>query len=65
MRKAAFIYGDEIARRDSRIDEIFGPTRLQYTYELLKFYGAFDFADSILATPADADEASLLSPNCT
>lgn len=61
MSKAAFVYGEEVARRDSRADEVFGPTRLQYTYELLKSYGAFDLPDSVVVAPGDADEASLLS----
>jgi len=61
MTKAAFVYGQDLTRRDSRADEVFGPTRLQYTYELLKSYGAFDLPDSIVVAPGDADEASLLS----
>jgi len=61
MRRTAFIYGEELTRRDSRIDEVFGPTRLQYTYELLDAYGAFKSPDSLLVAPQDADESSLLS----
>jgi acetoin utilization protein AcuC len=61
MRKAAFVYGAEMSRRDSRADEIFGPTRLQYTFELLSAYGAFDLANSIVVPPDDADVASLES----
>jgi len=59
MRKTAFIYSEEMARRDSREDDIFGPTRLQYTYELLRMYGAFDRDDSELTAPRDADEGEL------
>jgi acetoin utilization protein AcuC len=61
MRQAAFVYGTELWRRDSRADEIFGPTRLQYTYELLKAYRAFDLPNSILVAPDDAKEGILLS----
>lgn len=61
MRKAAFIYSDELSKRDRRLDEIFGPTRLLYTYELLKSYGAFDRTDSEVISPKDASEHELLS----
>ena len=61
MKRAAFIYGEELAKRDSREGEIFGPTRLQYTHELLKAYQAFSVPDSLLIPPEDVDESSLLS----
>jgi acetoin utilization protein AcuC len=61
MTKAAFVYGEELSQRDSRTDDIFGPTRLQYTFELLDLYGAFDLPDSTLVSPGDADRSSLLS----
>jgi acetoin utilization protein AcuC len=61
MKKAAFVYNEGLTQRDSRVDEIFGPTRLQYTYELLKCYRAFDSPASMLIAPEDASEASLLS----
>jgi acetoin utilization protein AcuC len=61
MTKAAFIYGVELTQRDSRVDEIFGPTRLEYTYELLMYYRAFESPESVLVAPEDAKEASLLS----
>jgi acetoin utilization protein AcuC len=60
VSKAAFVYGDQLVRRDSRLDEIFGPMRLQYTCELLASYGAFDIPESRLVAPEEADEASLL-----
>jgi len=61
MTKAAFIYGVELTQRDSRVDEIFGPTRLEYTYELLMFYRAFESPESMLVAPEDAKVAYLLS----
>ncbi len=61
MTRAAFVYGDDLARRDSRADEIFGPTRLQYTYELLGSYGAFSKPESSVVRPTDASRADLLS----
>ncbi|MCJ7521019.1 MAG: acetoin utilization protein AcuC [Dehalococcoidia bacterium] len=61
MTKAAFVYGVELMQRDSRADEIFGPTRLEYTYELLMYYRAFDSPESMLVAPEDANEASLLT----
>lgn len=61
MSRAAFIYSEEMAQHDSRLEDVFGPTRLQYIYELLKSYHAFDSPDSILVAPGYADEASLLS----
>jgi acetoin utilization protein AcuC len=61
MNKAAFVYGIELTQRDSRADEIFGPTRLQYTYELLMYYRAFDSPGSTLAAPEEAGEDSLLT----
>jgi acetoin utilization protein AcuC len=61
MTKAAFIYGVELVQRDSRADEIFGPTRLQCTYELLMHYQAFGSPESILIPPEEADEDTLLS----
>jgi acetoin utilization protein AcuC len=61
MSKAAFVYGVELTQRDSRVDEIFGPTRLQYTYELLMHYKAFDSPDSTLVAPEDVEEDPLLT----
>lgn len=61
MTRAVFIYGDELSRRDSREDEIWGPTRLEYTHELLKSYGAFNRSDSKVAAPKDAEETALIS----
>ncbi|UCG82847.1 MAG: acetoin utilization protein AcuC [Dehalococcoidia bacterium] len=61
MSKAAFVYGVELTQRDSRVDEIFGPTRLQYTYELLMHYKAFDSPDSTLLAPEEVDETPLLT----
>lgn len=60
MSKTAFVYGVELTQRDSRVDEIFGPTRLQYTYELLMHYKAFDSPKSVLVPPEEADDDSLL-----
>ncbi len=61
MTRAAFIYGDELSRRDSRVDNIWGPTRLEYTYELVKSYGAFNRTNSRIVSPKDADEAALIT----
>ncbi|MBE0480764.1 MAG: acetoin utilization protein AcuC [Dehalococcoidia bacterium] len=59
--KTAFLYGEDLIRRDSRADEIFGPTRLEYTYELLKSYGAFKMPGSVLEPPREAGETDLVS----
>ena len=41
MSKVAFVYGVELTQRDSRAEEIFGPTRLEYTFDLLRYYGGY------------------------
>lgn len=59
MRKAAFIYDEGLAGRVLSDVVIFSPTRLQYTYELLRAYHAFDKRDSKVVVPRIVDEASL------
>ena len=61
MRKAAFLYSEGLSRRSNKEKELPPPTRLQYTYELLMSYHAFDSPDSMVVEPETADEASLLT----
>lgn len=61
MRKAAFVYDEELGWHTIVEGKVFNPTRLQYTYELLKAYNAFDESTSILVKPERADESALLS----
>jgi acetoin utilization protein AcuC len=61
MRKAAFVYDEGLVARAIGEDEEFNPSRLQYTYELLKAYRAFNKSTSKLVVPDRADEAALLS----
>jgi acetoin utilization protein AcuC len=61
MRKAAFIYDEGLSERVLSDSVIFSPTRLQYTYELLRAYHAFNRRDSKVVVPKMADESSLYS----
>ncbi len=61
MRKAAFIYDEGLVARTMVDDEEFNPSRLRYTYELLRAYRAFNKSTSQLVIPDKADEAALLS----
>ncbi len=54
MRQVAFIYDDALSRHQLRSDHPMRPVRLQYTYELLQDYGAFDLAASAMTPPRAA-----------
>lgn len=59
MRRAAFVYDDALSRHQLRDDHPMRPVRLQYTYELLQAYGAFDLETSTLVPPRAAAEEEL------
>ena len=59
-RRAAFVYEDAMSRHQLRQDHPMQPVRLQYTYDLLQAYGAFDQSSSILVPPRPATEEELL-----
>jgi acetoin utilization protein AcuC len=61
MKKAAFIYDEGLVARTMIEDEEFNPSRLRYTYELLRAYHAFNKSTSRLVVPDKAGEAALLS----
>jgi acetoin utilization protein AcuC len=61
MRKAAFVYDEGLVVRTIAEDEEFNPSRLQYTYELLQAYRAFNKSTSKLVVPERADEAEILT----
>ena len=61
MRKAAFVYDEGLVARTVVEDAEFNPSRLKYTYELLRAYRAFNKSNSKLVVPEMAGEAALLS----
>ncbi len=61
MKKTAFVYRKELSEYVIGKDHPLQPTRLQYCYELLQAYGAFDGPSSRLLSAAPAGEADLLS----
>ncbi len=61
MTKAVFIYDVTLSQHILREDHPLRPSRLQYTYELLEAYNAFNGIDSKVIPPQPADEASLLT----
>lgn len=61
MRKAAFIYDEGLSERVLSDSVVFSPTRLQYTYELLRAYHAFNRRDSKVVVPKMAEESLLHS----
>ena len=58
-RRAAFIYDEALSHHQLRGDHPMRPVRLQYTYELLQSYGAFDQNTSILVPPRPATAEEL------
>ena len=58
-RKAAFIYEESMSRHQLRGDHPMRPVRLQYTFDLLQSYGAFDQNTSLLVPPRAATEEEL------
>jgi acetoin utilization protein AcuC len=62
MKKAAFIYDPQLSTHVLRDDHVMRPSRLQYTFELLDSYGAFDGkAPSLLLSPRKATEEEVLT----
>ncbi len=61
MAEAAFIYEVTLSRHILREDHPLRPSRLQYTYELLEAYNAFNGTTSKIVSPQPADEATLLA----
>jgi acetoin utilization protein AcuC len=61
MRKAAFIYDEGTLLRVITDGVTFSPTRLEYTYVLLKAYRVFNKRDSMIVVPQKANEAALRS----
>ncbi|MCH7605619.1 MAG: acetoin utilization protein AcuC [Chloroflexi bacterium] len=57
--RAAFVYDEALSQHELRRDHPMRPIRLQYTYDLLQAYGAFDGEDSILVPPRPATEDEL------
>ena len=60
-RKAAFVYHDALSLHVLRSDHPLKAARLQYTYELLEAYHAFDSESSILVEPRPATEQEIQS----
>ena len=58
-RKAAFIYDEALSHHQLRGDHPMRPVRLQYTFDLLQSYGAFDQNNSLLVPPRPATEEEL------
>ena len=58
-RKAAFIYDEAMSHHQLRGDHPMRPVRLQYTFDLLQSYGAFDQNNSLLVPPRPATEEEL------
>jgi len=61
MKEAAFIYDEGTLLRVATDGITFSPTRLEYTYQLLKAYRAFNKRDSVIVVPQKASEADLLT----
>lgn len=61
MTKAAFIYDTILSKHVLREDHPLRPFRLQYAYELLDAYGAFDDSTSRIVSPQPADDNALLT----
>ena len=61
MTEAAFIYDIILSKHVLREDHPLRPFRLQYAYELLDAYGAFDGSTSKIVSPQPADEDILLT----
>ena len=57
--RAAFVYDEAFSRHQLRSDHPMRPIRLQYTYELLQSFGAFDQTDSLLVPARAATETEL------
>jgi len=59
MRKAAFLYEESLSRHELRDGHPMRPVRLQYTFDLLQAYGAFDSESSSLVLPRAATDEEL------
>ena len=60
-RKTAFVYHRVLSQHVLSDTHPMKPARLEYTYELLKAYGAFDAPNASLAEPRLATEEEVLS----
>ena len=60
MKRAAFVYDPQLSTHVLREDHVLRPTRLQYTYELLEAYGAFQPQHSMLVAPRPATQREIL-----
>ena len=58
---AAYVYKDVLSHHQLRPDHPMQPVRLQYTYELLEAYNAFQDEGSRLVEPRQATEEEVLS----
>ncbi|MDP2954060.1 MAG: acetoin utilization protein AcuC, partial [Chloroflexota bacterium] len=56
MNKAAFIYDPVMSKYVMREDHVLRPSRLQYTFELLDSYGAFQHSRPVKPVPASKDD---------
>ena len=61
MRRAAFVYGDELTSFVLRDDHPLVPARLRHTYELLESYEAFSLENALLTPPRQATLAEVHS----
>ncbi len=52
--KVAYVYGEALSRHVLRPGHPMRPARLQYTYELLRAYGAFEDESALLVPPRPA-----------
>lgn len=59
-RRVAYLYHPRMSQHVLRPDHPFRPVRLQYTYELLEAYGAFQLPGSRLLEPPTASDEELL-----
>lgn len=60
-RKTAFVYDDKLTRHVLSEGHPMKPVRLQYTFDLLDAYGAFDPPNAILVEPREATEEEILT----
>ena len=60
-RKAVFVYDDTLSQHVLSEAHPMKPVRLQYTYELLQAYGAFDADNTQVMEPRQATEDEILS----
>src|SRR3990170_5844992 len=59
MRRAAFVYKDQLSSFKMSETHVYKPSRLALTYELLDCYGAFSVPDSSVVQPQPATDSEL------